>query len=109
MMITPLGYTYIYILEVYHEIQLKKDVYKRQIYGILFRDINMQRTLVDQFMSRVIIGYCGIMFNSGEDNYLTTDDAIEAAHTVTASQFINEQFAVLANIPDCLLYTSRCV
>ena len=70
------------------------------IYGILFRDINMQRTLVDQFMSRVIIGYCGIIFNSGEDNYLTTDDAIEAAHTVTASQFINEQFTVLANIPE---------
>ena len=70
------------------------------LYGILFRDINMQRTLVDQFMSRVIIGYCGIIFNSGEDNYLTTDDAIEAAHTVTASQFINEQFAVLANIPE---------
>ena len=70
------------------------------IYGILFRDINMQRTIVDQFMSRVIIGYCGIIFNSGEDNYLTTDDAYESAHTVTASQFINEQFAVLANIPE---------
>ena len=70
------------------------------IYGILFRDINMQRTLVDQFMSRVIIGYCGIIFNSGEDNYLTTDDAYESAHTVTASQFINEQFAVLANIDE---------
>ncbi|MBO4992254.1 MAG: lysine 5,6-aminomutase subunit alpha [Firmicutes bacterium] len=70
------------------------------IYGILFRDINMQRTLVDQYFSRVIIGYCGIIFNSGEDNYLTTDDAYEAAHTVTASQFINEQFAVLANIPE---------
>ena len=70
------------------------------IYGILFRDINMQRTLVDQFMSRVIIGYCGIIFNYGEDNYLTTDDAIEAAHTVTASQFIKEQFSVLANIPE---------
>lgn len=70
------------------------------IYGILFRDINMQRTIVDQFMSRVIIGYCGIIFNSGEDNYLTTDDAYEAAHTVLASQFINEQFAVLANIQE---------
>ena len=70
------------------------------IYGILFRDINMQRTIVDQYFSRVIIGYCGIIFNSGEDNYLTTDDAFEAAHTVTASQFINEQFAVLANIPE---------
>ena len=70
------------------------------IYGILFRDINMQRTIVDQFMSRVIIGYSGIIFNSGEDNYLTTDDAYEAAHTVLASQFINEQFAVLANIKE---------
>lgn len=69
------------------------------LYGILFRDINMQRTLVDQFFSRIIISYCGIIFNSGEDNYLTTDDAYEAAHTVLASQFINEQFAVLANIP----------
>ncbi|MBR5642194.1 MAG: D-lysine 5,6-aminomutase subunit alpha, partial [Firmicutes bacterium] len=37
------------------------------LYGILFRDINMQRTIVDQFFSRVIIGYCGIIFNSGED------------------------------------------
>ena len=70
------------------------------LYGILFRDIHMQRTIVDQFFSRVIIGYCGIIFNSGEDNYLTTDDAIEAAHTVLASQMINEQFAVLANIQE---------
>lgn len=70
------------------------------IYGILFRDINMQRTIVDQFFSRVIIGYCDIIFNSGEDNYLTTDDAYEAAHTVLASQFINEQFAVLANVKE---------
>ena len=70
------------------------------IYGILFRDINMQRTLVDQFFSRVIIGYCDIIFNSGEDNYLTTDDAYENAHTVLASQLINEQFAVLANVKE---------
>ncbi|MDR2132406.1 MAG: lysine 5,6-aminomutase subunit alpha [Clostridiales Family XIII bacterium] len=70
------------------------------LYGILFRDINMQRTLVDQFFSRAIIGYSGIIFNSGEDNYLTTADAFEEAHTVLASQFINEQFAVLAGIPE---------
>ena len=70
------------------------------LYGILFRDINMQRTLVDQFFSRVIIGYSGIIFNSGEDNYLTTADAFEEAHTVLASQFINEQFAVLAGIKE---------
>ena len=70
------------------------------LYGILFRDINMQRTLVDQYFSRVIIGYCDIIFNSGEDNYLTTDDAFESAHTVLASKFINEQFAVLANVKE---------
>ncbi len=70
------------------------------LYGVLFRDINMQRTLVDQYFSRVIIGYCGSIFNTGEDNYLTTADAIEEAHTVLASQFINEQFAVLANIKE---------
>ncbi len=70
------------------------------LYGILFRDINMQRTLIDQYFSRVIIGFAGITFNSGEDNYLTTADAYEEAHTVLASQLINEQFAVLANIPE---------
>ncbi len=70
------------------------------LYGILFRDINMQRTLVDQYFSRIIIGYSGIIFNSGEDNYLTTADAYEEAHTVLASQLINEQFAVLAHIPE---------
>ena len=70
------------------------------LYGILFRDINMQRTLVDQFFSRVINGFAGIMINTGEDNYLTTSDAVEEAHTVLASQFINEQFAVKAGLPD---------
>lgn len=70
------------------------------LYGILFRDINMQRTLVDQFFSRVINGYAGVIINTGEDNYLTTDDAVEAAHTVLASQFINEQFALMAGLPE---------
>ena len=50
----------------------------------------MQRTIVDQYFSRVINGYAGVIINTGEDNYLTTDDAITSAHT-------------------CLLYTSRCV
>src|SRR5690554_1351485 len=47
------------------------------LYGILFRDINMQRTFVDQFMSRVINGFAGVIINTGEDNYLTTADAVE--------------------------------
>ncbi|BEP27757.1 lysine 5,6-aminomutase subunit alpha [Helicovermis profundi] len=70
------------------------------LYGILFRDINMQRTLVDQFFSRVINGFAGIIINTGEDNYLTTSDAVEEAHTVLASQIVNEQFALRAGIPE---------
>jgi len=70
------------------------------LYGILFRDINMQRTIIDQYFSRMINAYGGVIINTGEDNYLTTDDAYEAAHTVLASQFINEQFAKLAGLSE---------
>jgi D-Lysine 5,6-aminomutase alpha subunit. len=68
------------------------------LYGILFRDINMQRTIVDQYFSRVINSYAGVIINTGEDNYLTTADAVEEAHTVLASQFLNEQFALKAGL-----------
>ncbi len=68
------------------------------LYGILFRDINMQRTIVDQYFSRVINGYAGVIINTGEDNYLTTDDAVTSAHTVLASQFLNEAFAKSAGM-----------
>jgi beta-lysine 5,6-aminomutase alpha subunit len=70
------------------------------LYGILFRDINMKRTMIDQYFSRVINAFAGVIINTGEDNYLTTDDAYEAAHTVLASQFINEQFASLAGLKE---------
>ena len=70
------------------------------LYGILFRDINMQRTFVDQYFSRVINAYSGIIINTGEDNYLTTSDAVTEAHTVLASQFINEQFALFAHMKE---------
>lgn len=70
------------------------------LYGILFRDINMQRTLVDQYFSRIINGFAGVIINTGEDNYLTTADAFEEAHTVLASDLINEQLALLAGIPE---------
>lgn len=68
------------------------------IYGILFRDINMQRTFIDQHFSRMINAYAGIIINTGEDNYLTTADAFEEAHTVLASQFINEQLGLKAGL-----------
>jgi beta-lysine 5,6-aminomutase alpha subunit len=73
------------------------------MYGIIFRDINMQRTFVDQYFSRLINAYSGIIINTGEDNYLTTSDAVEEAHTVTASQFINEAFAKKAHLPNKLM------
>lgn len=70
------------------------------LYGILFRDINMQRTLVDQYFSRMVNSYAGVIINTGEDNYLTTADAVQAAHTVLASQFINEQLALKSGLPE---------
>jgi beta-lysine 5,6-aminomutase alpha subunit len=70
------------------------------MYGILFRDINMQRTFVDQHFSRMLNARSGIIINTGEDNYLTTADAIEQAPAVLASQFINEEFAHRAGLPD---------
>lgn len=68
------------------------------MYGILFRDINPKRTLLDQYFSRMINAYAGIEIQTGEDNYLTTSDAVEKAYTVTASQLLNEQFALISGI-----------
>ncbi len=70
------------------------------MYGILFRDINPIRTFVDQRFSRQVHARAGIIINTGEDNYLTTADAVEAAHTVTTSQLLNEYFAKEAGLED---------
>lgn len=70
------------------------------MYGILFRDINMERTLIDQRFSRMINGLSGIIINTGEDNYLTTVDAFHHGPQVLASEFINLHFARMAGIPD---------
>jgi beta-lysine 5,6-aminomutase alpha subunit len=70
------------------------------MYGILFRDINPLRTFIDQHFARRIQAVSGIIINTGEDNYLTTDDAFDAAHTVLASQFLNEAFAHRSGLDD---------
>ena len=70
------------------------------MYGILFRDINPRRTLCDQYFSRRVIARAGIIINTGEDNYLTTADAVDEAHTVTVSQLLNEYFAHEAGLED---------
>jgi beta-lysine 5,6-aminomutase alpha subunit len=70
------------------------------LYGILYRDINPVRGLIDQRVSRMINGFFGVVINTGEDNYLRTADAIEAAPSVTASQFVNRQLALDSGVPD---------
>jgi beta-lysine 5,6-aminomutase alpha subunit len=60
----------------------------------------MQRTFVDQHFSRRLNALSGIVINTGEDNYLTTADAVEQAPAVLASQLINEAFAHRAGMPD---------
>ncbi|MEU5882917.1 lysine 5,6-aminomutase subunit alpha [Spirillospora sp. NPDC047279] len=73
------------------------------MYGIIFRDINPRRTFIDQRFSRQIHARAGIVINTGEDNYLTTADAVDAAHTVIVSQLLNERFAHEAGLTDGLL------
>ena len=73
------------------------------MYGIIFRDINPIRTFIDQRFSRQVHARAGIIINTGEDNYLTTADAVDAAHTVVVSQLLNEYFAHEAGLPDELL------
>jgi beta-lysine 5,6-aminomutase alpha subunit len=68
------------------------------MYGILFRDINPKRTLLDQYFARMINAYAGIEIQTGEDNYLTTSDAVDKAYTVTASQLLNESFALRSGV-----------
>src|SRR5437870_12465630 len=70
------------------------------LYGILYRDINPVRGLIDQRASRTINGYFGVVINTGEDNYLRTAEALGAAPSVTASQFINYQLARDSGVPD---------
>jgi beta-lysine 5,6-aminomutase alpha subunit len=70
------------------------------LYGILYRDINPVRTMIDQRVSRTIMGYFGMVINTGEDNYLRTAEALGAAPSVTASQFINRQLALDSGMTD---------
>ncbi len=68
------------------------------MYGILFRDINMRRTLIDQHFSRLICSKSGIWIMTGEDNYMKTTDAAKSGDQVLASQFINEVAALNAGM-----------
>ncbi len=68
------------------------------MYGILFRDINPRRTLIDQHFSRLICSVSGLWIMTGEDNYMKTTDAVESGDQVLASEFINEAYALNAGM-----------
>lgn len=69
------------------------------MYGILFRDINMRRTLVDQHFSRMVNALAGMLIHTGEDNILRVSDAVDSWQMVLGSDFLNEQFARRAGLP----------
>src|SRR5258708_8335405 len=77
------------------------------MYGIIFRDINPRRTLIDQRFSRQIHARAGIIINTGEDNYLTTADPVDGPHTVIVSQLLNEFFGKEAGLADGQLRLSH--
>src|SRR5207248_9822169 len=65
--------------------------------------LNLHRTSGNKNCPRRICAFAEIIINTGEDNYITTPDADEAAHTVIASQLINETFARLAGMKEELI------
>jgi len=70
------------------------------LYGSLFWDINLKRSLIDQFFSRVIIARSGMILNTGEDNFFNTEDSYNNHHEILTSHFINDCFAKHAGLRD---------
>jgi beta-lysine 5,6-aminomutase alpha subunit len=68
------------------------------LYGILFRDLNMVRTMIDQHFSRYLLGLFDLIIVTGEDNLIKTVDAFQEYSVVLTSQFINEQLAKQAGM-----------
>ncbi len=73
------------------------------LYGILFRNINPLRTMIDQKFSRYILSLAGIPIVTGEDNLIKTVDSFEFYYTVIVSQLINEQLAKLSKMSENLI------
>lgn len=73
------------------------------LYGILFRNINPIRTMIDQKFSRYILSVSGIPIVTGEDNLIKTVDSFEFYYTVIVSQLINEQLAKLSKMDEKLI------
>jgi beta-lysine 5,6-aminomutase alpha subunit len=70
------------------------------MYGILYRDINPRRTLIDQRFARMVNAHAEIVINTGEDNYPRTADPLECMPSVVASWFINYALAKASGLED---------
>lgn len=70
------------------------------LYAILFRDINMKRTMIDQHFSRTLLGKAGISLQTSEENFLQGKDGYLKQHELLAAHFINEQLARHAGLRD---------
>lgn len=73
------------------------------LYGILFRNINPIRTMIDQKFSRYILSLSNIPIVTGEDNLIKTVDSFEYYYTVIVSQLINEQLAKFSKMDESLI------
>lgn len=66
--------------------------------GIVFHDVNMKRSFVDQNFARMVLSKAGIVINTEENHYVNETDAYHHHHQVLASQFLNEQLGKNAGL-----------
>lgn len=73
------------------------------LYGTVFRDLNIKRSLIDQHFSRLLVSRSGMLMVTGEENFSPEGDVASRHTQVLASHFINEQFAKAASVRDDLM------
>lgn len=73
------------------------------LYGPIFRDLNIKRSLIDQHFARVVISRSGMVITTSEENFASQGEGTARHAEVLASHFINEQFAKAAGVRDDLM------
>lgn len=73
------------------------------LYGTLYRDINIKRSIIDQNFSKIITGRAGIVIHTGEEIPVLSGKSQNAHQNVLANHFINEQFAKSVGMRDDLI------
>ncbi|MDO8644315.1 MAG: lysine 5,6-aminomutase subunit alpha [bacterium] len=69
----------------------------------LFDETNLKRALVDQAFARRVLARSGMTVNTAENFFLLQADVYRCGSQILASQFINEQLAVRASLPETQL------